>query len=517
MPQCAGTGTGTEMKGLHLSKGQPQKEKWSFQNMEEVNRAASCLLRVAMLNERSKRWTKVMESYKQLLWLVDKSHFPKDYEPPSSYAMLTYELHSHLAVALQRMGQHREAVNHLTSAIKVVSIPKGGCLAGCVTNSCLMTPVYARRAFAYARLGEVRNALRDAEKSVVLDSQNPDVYCIRALVRGSREEEALAIKDADFALKLNPSHLCALVIRGALSRTLDSEDKKGKNIYQLKAEKLNPESQTFNTVGDFHHPHILDFYDRYLFTLSVPHTMTEINLTPDKPSKQQMDLNPEFYSRCTSRASSRPTSHRSERAVSEPFRCGAPSAGHNMASARRRRDYGAAVRRFLAKPQTAEEYIASLEKERQKHNKPQPPPTPSLAPRHVSSPEVSSDTGVMTASSASSPSSLSKPLKGMGTSQQSSLFSASHVTCSALSSSCTEGPSQRTGVGADVCTRAQSGRSTRTCSTKTFVFQTPDNYTIPVFQPMNIKDAPRMYYRPWKGDKLPVADAPRPQTSPPFY
>lgn len=29
-----------------------------------------------------------MESYKQLLWLVDKSHFPKDYEPPSSYAML---------------------------------------------------------------------------------------------------------------------------------------------------------------------------------------------------------------------------------------------------------------------------------------------------------------------------------------------------------------------------------------------------------------------------------------------
>lgn len=49
----------SEMKGLHLSKGQPQKEKWSFQNMEEVNRAASCLLRVAMLNERSKRWTKV--------------------------------------------------------------------------------------------------------------------------------------------------------------------------------------------------------------------------------------------------------------------------------------------------------------------------------------------------------------------------------------------------------------------------------------------------------------------------
>lgn len=31
---------------------------------------------------------------------------------------------------------------------------QGGCLAGCVTNSCLMTPVYARRAFAYARLGE---------------------------------------------------------------------------------------------------------------------------------------------------------------------------------------------------------------------------------------------------------------------------------------------------------------------------------------------------------------------------
>ena len=30
----------------------------------------------------------VAESYKRLLWLVDKTHFPKDYEPPSSYAIL---------------------------------------------------------------------------------------------------------------------------------------------------------------------------------------------------------------------------------------------------------------------------------------------------------------------------------------------------------------------------------------------------------------------------------------------
>ncbi len=39
-----------------------------------------------------------------------------------------------------------------------------------------------------------------------------------------------------------------------------------------------------------------------------------------------------------------------------------------------------------------------------------------------------------------------------------------------------------------------------------------------VFTPINIKEAPRMYYRPWSGDKLPVAERKeRPVSSnPPF-
>ncbi len=39
-----------------------------------------------------------------------------------------------------------------------------------------------------------------------------------------------------------------------------------------------------------------------------------------------------------------------------------------------------------------------------------------------------------------------------------------------------------------------------------------------VFTPINIKEAPRMYYRPWSGDKLPVAERKeRPASSnPPF-
>ena len=36
---------------------------------------------------------------------------------------------------------------------------QNGCLAGCLTNSCLMTPIYARRAFAHANLGKVYSQL----------------------------------------------------------------------------------------------------------------------------------------------------------------------------------------------------------------------------------------------------------------------------------------------------------------------------------------------------------------------
>ncbi|XP_070192618.1 uncharacterized protein [Littorina saxatilis] len=498
-----------------------QKEKWLFKSLDEVHQSANTVMRFAMFNERSKRWPKVAESYKRLLWLVDITHFPKDYEPPTSYAVLMYELHYHLGVALQRLDQHRKAIVQFTKAIESVSIPKGGCLAGCVANSCLMTPILARRAYAYTKVGDLRSALRDAENSVVLDNQNPDVYCIRALVRGSRDEESKAAKDVDDGLKLNPSHVCALIIRGALHRTLSA--RKTKNLL---AEKLNPESQSFYTVTDFSHPCMLDFYDRFLFTLSVPHTITEINLTPDKPSPKQLHSNPDLCSRSPSRISSAHSSS-AIREASEPFRCGTPAPRDNKSAARRRKDYGEAVRKFMARPKTASDFLAQLEKERTKQSilesqrvssaiySPQSRRISSAAyPSHIS--QQSPDHVTPSASPYSRKSSVTSPGK-TSLSPNFLLPPAGHQAAEKQSERSGSFSTPKASFRLEVETKTTSGRTTKTSATKTFTFETPSNYTIPVFQPLNIKDAPRMYYRPWRGDKLPVGDVPHPGPAPAFY
>ncbi|XP_046561130.1 uncharacterized protein LOC124270146 [Haliotis rubra] len=419
--------------------------KWNFSTLDELHKTANVSLKLAMINERSKRWGKVVDSYRKLLWMIDKDNLPQDYEPPASYSMLLYEIHAHLGVALQHVGEHRKAASQFTKAINIVSIPKGGCLAGCLTNSCLMTPLYARRAFANTRLGDMSGAMRDAEKTVVLDSRNPDVYCIRALVRGARDEDSLALKDVDHALRMNPNHVCALILRGAITRPL--------------AERIEPESHSFLNLTDFTHPCMMDFYDRFLFTLSVPHTITDINLTPDKPSKKQILSNQDMYKS----RSSRPSSAHST--CSSAFRCGTTSGPQNGMATRRRHDYGEAIRKHNSRPKTATEYLAMVDKQRKKAAE------------------------MQRAASAS-----------LGTSKSPSSGYRSNDSRQGGTTSVTE-----------------SGRHTRTSATKIFHIETPTNYNIPVFQHINIKQAPRMYYRPWSGDKLPIAVVHHPKPKPAFY
>lgn len=200
------------------------KLKWNFHSLEQLHYAVNSTLRYAMQNERCKRWSKVIETYNLLLWMIDLKNLPDDYEPPSMYNMLLYETYYHVGVAYQHVGDHRKASEAYTNAINTVSIPKNGCLAGCVINSCLMTPLYARRAFTYIRLGEKKSALKDAEKAVVLDSKNPDVYCIRALTKSSSDNEGAAIKDVELALKLKQGHMCSLMLRSALTKPLVRSD-----------------------------------------------------------------------------------------------------------------------------------------------------------------------------------------------------------------------------------------------------------------------------------------------------
>ncbi|ESO99115.1 hypothetical protein LOTGIDRAFT_173857 [Lottia gigantea] len=411
-----------------------EDDQWNFNSIEDLNQEATSYLRSAMIFERRKRWQKVIECYEKLLWLIDLKHFPEDYEAPPSYDMLLYELYNHLGVAYQHLDRHRKAISQYTRAFELVSIPKNGCLAGCVTNSCLMTPIMTRRAFAYIKIGNLVKALKDAEKAVVLDTKNPDVYCIRALVRSSREESSMALEDLDMALKIKPNHVCALMIRGSISRPL--------------AEKMDPASQNFSTVSTFNHPNILEFFDRFFFTLSVPHTLTEVNLTPIRVPKQR---NTGTNSRLEARPKTAQPTLTTSLSSDKGFRCGTASSRDQTEALARRNEYGLAVRKYMCRPKTASDFIAQLERDRQRKA------------------EIASRARTITSQ----------------------------------------------GLRLDSDTR--KSLHSRVSSSKSLTFEPVQNYNMPVFTPIDLKNASRMYYKPWKGDKLPVADVKRFEPTPAFY
>lgn len=452
--------------------------KWNFKSFDELQNSVNATLRYAMLNERSKRWTKVIENYKNMLWMISKKNMPEDYEPPSEINMLLYETYYHLGLAYQQGGDHKKAIVYFTKAIDVISIPKGGCLAGCVVNSCLMTPLFARRAFAKANIGDKDGCLKDAERTVVLDSKNPDVFAIRALAHSTRDDIKLALTDLDTALLLNPNHMCSLVLRAALTKPLyDPMDGRVlPNKYLLKIQRLDPQAESYMDVHNFTHSCTLEFYDKFLYTLSVPHTIINVDLRPDKPSKKQIEQN---YTSRPSTAASRPKSAPAHMDVySEPFKCGVLTPSEfNKSTTRRRYDYSEAVRKHMARPRTASQYFAQLEKERKKKSQME---------------EILFRKSLMADFHASV-----TPSRGLVTPMPSRIVqqnkNSSPVPNSIL-------------------------KKTTTSATKTtFVIETPTNYSISAFQPMNIKDAPRMYYKPWNGDKLPAAPVKRRTPAPAFY
>ncbi|XP_050792272.1 uncharacterized protein LOC127042845 isoform X5 [Gopherus flavomarginatus] len=178
---------------------------------------AEAQLRSAVACERAMRWSEVVEHYTALLKTLSKEELPKDFEPGPYYSQLLFETYYHLAVALQRQNHHKEAVQELNKAIEVASIPKIACQVGCVSRTFLHTPLFARRAYAYVKCGHLKEAIDDANKAVELDPLNP-------------------------------------------------------------AYKLDKTSKNFFDVEDFHSPKMDDFYDRYLWSLNVPHTIMQVNL-----------------------------------------------------------------------------------------------------------------------------------------------------------------------------------------------------------------------------------------------
>ena len=52
-------------------------------------------------------------------------------------------------------------------------------MAGCNSSTCFHTPALAKRAFSLAKVGDMKAAFTDIEKAIVLDTMNPDLYCVR--------------------------------------------------------------------------------------------------------------------------------------------------------------------------------------------------------------------------------------------------------------------------------------------------------------------------------------------------
>ncbi|XP_062602679.1 uncharacterized protein LOC134264404 isoform X1 [Saccostrea cucullata] len=504
-----------------------EKIKWNFQSLDQLHYAVNSTLRYAMQNERCKRWSKVIETYNLVLWMIDLKNLPNDYEPPALYHMLMYETYYHIGVAYQHIGDHKRAADAYTNAINTVSIPKNGCLAGCVTNSCLMTPLYARRAFAYVRIGDMKNAMKDAEKAVVLDSKNPDVYCIRALTKSSDDNEGAALKDVELALKFKPGHLCSLMLRSALTKPLVSQFSSLLAVVQ-KVDAMKSENESCATVTNFRHPCIMEFYDKYLFTLCVPHTVVQIDLTPNKPSKKQLAESQKEAPKDTLKQ--RPFSA-PDRISVEPFKCGTSSNEFDKMATRRRKDYGEAIRKHISRPKTANAFFEQLERERKKqaditemerrrvvsagvkrlnetalvsgtahaesHAK--------LNRRYHSAP-VTRLTGTKLNSTSTTIKDLesSKPPKPQKPSYNKE--NKENIPRSSTNKNSTKDSELRRNKSVTI---TENSPDVKKISTKKFTFPTPVNYSTPVFQPVNVRDAPRMYYKPWKGDMLPVAEVNR--------
>ncbi|CAH1264611.1 Hypp3038 [Branchiostoma lanceolatum] len=434
------------------------------QKLLQIQEEAQITLKEAMRNERSKRWKRVVENYNHLLKLVSRRNLPEGYEPPASkHIMLLYELYYHLGLALQNLGRHREAIKQYTKAIKVVSIPKNGCLAGCHSNSCLMTPLFAKRAFAYAKCWDKKNALRDAEKAVVLDNVNPDVYCIRALAWMTFNEEKMAIQDLSTALKRNPRHACALILRGTIDRPMALE--------------MNPHTNLYLDVKDFDSPKIIDFYNRFLFSLNVPHTVSSISLISEARSRRLAQSNrPQSpqgspgmawstgsVPAATQLSSPGSPSMDARGPARPPFRCGTPSRLQRTAdSAVRRWQYGMAIRAHSV--QQAADPISS----------------------HI------------------------RALTGTGENRSQSAHPLLYGTAKPVQQS-TSTQAQRRVKTATPFTKGATPMATGLAAPNG-----PSPESIKVFEQVNLENMPRMYYKPWKGDKLPATETERRKTAPVF-
>ncbi|KAK6482462.1 hypothetical protein HHUSO_G15480 [Huso huso] len=252
----------------------------------KIQEKAQCFLHQAIANEHSRRWKKVVDNYSDLFKLLDRGSLPVTFKPGPHYAQLLYECYFHSGMAFQSLNQHKEAVHQYTKAIQSVSVPKNGCLSGCHSSSCLHTPLFTRRAYAYAKCGELKNALKDAEKAVVLDSFNP-------------------------------------------------------------ALEMHQDANVFQDLADFKSPQIGEFYNRFLWCLNVPHTVIEVDFLSGSSFNASLPGRPNGTP-SASVLNNTPKNSYIRSQQRDPFRCGTPACYRDDSRVERRSAYGSALRKYSA-------------------------------------------------------------------------------------------------------------------------------------------------------------------------
>ncbi|KAJ7329719.1 hypothetical protein JRQ81_015893 [Phrynocephalus forsythii] len=247
-------------------------------SVANIQAKAQAHLLAAITCERAKRWFQAIEHYRKLLNSLSKKKFPPEYVPGPQCSKLVFETYYHIGVAFQKVDYHRDASEEFTNAIESGNPPKVACNIGCASIPFYQTPAFARRAYAYVKCDKIKEAIGDATRAVHLDPSNPDVYCIRALVWSSVKEKRRALLDLNLSFRLNASHVCTLILRGAILKSLGGVSASEQNKDHEKALKLCRESMHFFDVEDFHNPKMPSFYDKFLWSLNAFHTITEINL-----------------------------------------------------------------------------------------------------------------------------------------------------------------------------------------------------------------------------------------------
>lgn len=159
------------------------------------------------------------------------------------------------------------------------------------------------------------------------------------------------------ALKYDSKHLCALMLKGALKKRNMLSDSADDSEHRL-ALSINPDSSRFFNVCSFKHKDAMTFFEKFLYALGVPHTISRVQF------EEGIEL--DFDRRRAHSASSYESPMKFQQpkpSLIQPVRCGTSTDfREGSEKTRRRYQYGEAVRQCAMKPKTAEQFLDMLEK-----------------------------------------------------------------------------------------------------------------------------------------------------------